>query len=97
FSRAGGPAAGIVARLRTAGPRGIRSPRTRRGRRARCTCRCPPRRTRPGGRTLPHAGAGGGHRPEAGPALLDLPTDAVTVRPLPRSRLDGLVPSLVAG
>src|SRR5207249_4151909 len=40
---------------------------------------------------------GRGHRSQARPPLLDLPADAVTVRPLPRSRLDALVPSLVTG
>src|SRR5437773_2733969 len=48
-------------------------------------------------RALPHARPGRGHRPQARPPLLDLPADAVTVRPLPRSRLDALVPSLVTG
>src|SRR5207247_5514290 len=71
----------------TALPRGTRGARAApKQSRRRLPCRA---------RALPHAGPGRGHRPQARPPLLDLPTNAVTVRPLPRSRLDALVPSLV--
>src|SRR3989449_1656169 len=55
------------------------------------------RRLPRGARAVSHAGAGRGYRAQARSPLLDLSADAVTVRPLPRSRLDALVPSLVTG
>src|SRR5205823_2096936 len=55
------------------------------------------RRLPRGARALSHARTGRGDRTQARPALLDLPADAVSGRPLPRSRLDALVPSLLTG
>src|SRR5438105_1274825 len=46
---------------------------------------------------LSHARPSRGDRAQARPPLLDLPADAVSGRPLPRSRLDALVPSLLTG
>src|SRR5256884_3258246 len=55
------------------------------------------RRLPRGARTLSHARPSRGDRAQARPPLLDLPADAVSGRPLPRSRLDALVPSLLTG
>src|SRR5205807_1451016 len=47
--------------------------------------------------SVPDPRAGGGNRTETRPAILDLSTDAMSARPLPRSRLDNLIPPLVDG
>src|SRR5206468_751168 len=47
--------------------------------------------------SVPDPRAGGGDRAEARPAILDLSADAMSARPLPRSRLDNLIPPLVDG
>src|SRR5205823_5740300 len=65
--------------------------------RPRAPAQKPRRRLPRRARALSDARAGRGDRAQAGPALLDLPADAVSGRPLPRSRLDALVPSLLTG
>src|SRR2546425_629338 len=57
----------------------------------------PGRRVSRCARPLLHARSGRRDRPQAGPALLDLPAESVSGRALPRSRLDNLIPSLVEG
>src|SRR5207247_978942 len=46
---------------------------------------------------VPDTRAGRGHRPKARPPVLDLPARAMSARPLPRSRLDNLIPPLLDG